>query len=257
MAGNIPAVGFYDILCCFVSDHISIIKYSEKDDVIIPFLIDTLVEYDPRVSKYFEKVDRLESIDAVIATGSNNSARYFDYYFGKYPHIIRKNRNAVAVIEGSENRSQLLKLGEDIFTYFGLGCRNVSKVYVPKGYDVTQILEATHDFNEIIHHHKYKNNFDYTVALYLLNLVKYLNNGCLILRESEDIVSRIACLHYEEYEDVIDLNKMLTSRSSEIQCIIADHNIEGVDTYKFGEAQKPSLFDYADGVDTIQFLLTL
>lgn len=257
LAGNIPAVGFHDVLCSFICDHISVIKYSEKDDVLIPHLLEKLIEFDPRADVYFEKVERLQDFEAVIATGSNNSARYFEYYFGKYPNIIRRNRNAVAVLNGQESDEDLEQLGHDIFTYFGLGCRNVSKVYIPKGYDLDRLLEATHKFNELIHHNKYKNNFDYTVALYLLNLVKYLNNGCLIVRESEDIASRISCLHYEYYDDRESLSSSLLSRKEEIQCIVSGQEIKGLRTFGFGEAQKPSLMDYADDVDTIQFLLGL
>jgi hypothetical protein len=257
LAGNIPAVGWNDIMCTYLSGNISLIKYSDKDNVILPFLIEKLCFINPSFSYQFEVVEKLGQFDAVIATGSNNSARYFESYFGKYPNIIRKNRNAVAVLTGEETDAQLYLLGKDIFTYFGLGCRNVSKLYVPVDYNFIPLLEALHKYNEIIHHNKYKNNFDYTIALFLLNKVKYSNNGSVILREDERLTSRISSVHYQYYNNEEELAKLLSEKKEEIQCIVSQMPLQGFDVFDFGKAQNPSLDDYADGVDTMQFLTTL
>ena len=257
LAGNIPLVGFHDILSCFVTDHVALIKYSDKDKVLIPILLNKLKSIDPRSEKYFENIERLKDFDAVIATGSNNSSRYFESYFSKYPHIIRKNRNGIAVLTGEETAEDFKLLGTDIFDYFGLGCRNVSKMYVPENYDFNLFMETTHGFNQLAMHHKYKNNFDYCVALSLLNKEQFLNNGCLILIKKESIQSRISTLHYSEYQSITTLEQDLATKNDEIQCIVGSVKIEGLNTYGFGMAQKPQLMDYADGVDTIQFLMQL
>ncbi|MBK8700385.1 MAG: acyl-CoA reductase [Saprospiraceae bacterium] len=254
LAGNIPAVGFHDLLCCFVSGAVALLKYAEKDKVILPFLLKKMTERYPAIGSHFEVVERLKDMDAVIATGSDNSARYFNAYFGKYPHIIRKNRNGVAILTGEESESDLLALGRDIFSFFGLGCRNVSKIYVPKGYDLTRILEVLHQYNELANHNKYKNNFDYNVALFLINRVPYLNNGCLILLEDERFASRIATLHYGYYQDSQTLQEELTHHRDRIQCLVSLEEVEGFTHFHFGEAQLPSLADYADGIDTMAFL---
>ena len=257
VAGNIPLVGFHDLLSVFISGYVSVIKLSQKDQFFIPFLINELIALDHRVKAYFEIVERLTDFDAVIATGSNNTARYFEQYFGSYPHIIRRNRNGVAVLNGDETGDELQKLGKDIFQYFGLGCRNVSKLYVPKGYDFTAFLEATHHFKEIILHNKYKNNFDYNYTLYILNKIPHLSNGCLLLVEDEAIQSRIASLHYEYYEQENELLQKLERDFSDIQCIIAMQSVGELATKPIGAAQQPTLDDYADGVDTLHFLTQL
>lgn len=254
MAGNIPMVGFHDLLCVFISGHQAKIKYSEKDRILIPFLIAQLAHIDSRTSDFFEEVERLKDFDAVIATGSNNSARYFDYYFSKYPHIIRKHRNGIAVLDGSESLEDLKKLSSDVFDYFGLGCRNVSKLYVPDGYDFNTLLEVFHEKNDLVHHSKYKNNFDYNIALFLLNQEKYLNNGCIILRPQEQKASRIASLNYEFYSDLNSLNKILSEERDDIQCIATRQEWNHLPVVNFGMTQQPGISDYADDVDTIAFL---
>jgi hypothetical protein len=249
-------VGLHDILCVFVAGFKSKIKLSEKDPYFIPFLIQSLNKIDPSAHTFFEITEGyLKDFDAVIATGSNNSARYFEAYFSKYPHIIRKNRNAVAILRGDETQADITLLGDDIFTYFGLGCRNVSKLYVPKGYNFEPFLETLHARNEIVLHDKYKNNFDYNFALLILNRVPYFSNGCILLRETTEIASPIAVLYFEYYDDYNQLSASLRQRGEEIQCVIAKDNIEGLPCFYFGDAQKPSLGDYADGVDTMAFLI--
>lgn len=257
LAGNIPLVGFHDFVSVFLSDHSSQIKLSDKDKFVLPYLIEVMTKKDKRMQVYVETVERLTEFDAVIATGSNNSARYFESYFGKYPNIIRKNRTAVAVLDGTENDEDIFALGKDIFKYFGLGCRNVSKIFVPKDYDFELFMETTHRYNDIIHHNKYKNNFDYNFTLYILNQRKHLNNGCILLVEDESLHSRIASLHYEFYEDQQDLQQKLSKDKEEIQCVVSKSKFNDVSNVTFGEAQNPGLMEYADGVDTIEFLLNL
>jgi len=233
------------------------IKVSDKDKFVLPFIVEILAKKDERTNNYFKFVERIQGFDAVIATGSNNSARYFEAYFGKYPNIIRKNRTAIAVLDGTETESEIFELGIDIFKYFGLGCRNVSKIFVPKGYNFDLFLETTHRYNDIIHHNKYKNNFDYNFTLYILNQRHHLNNGCILLIEDKSLHSRIASLHYEYYEDQNALQRRITENKDQIQCVVSKKQFEEVSNVGFGGAQNPGLMDYADGVDTIDFLLTL
>jgi hypothetical protein len=258
LAGNIPLVGFHDILCIFISGNISKIKLSDKDPFWLPYILGIMKDIDSNIADYFEITEGfLKNFDAVIATGSNNSARYFESYFGKYPHIIRKNRNAVAILRGSETAVNLALLGEDVFTYFGLGCRNVSKVFVPRYYNFHPLLEAFHEYRDIVNHDKYKNNFDYNFTLLILNKIKHEANGCILMREAAEIASPIAVLYFEYYDDLTDLKINLWQKRDEIQLIVAKEKVEGMPTFYFGEAQKPSLSDYADGVDTMKFLLSL
>jgi hypothetical protein len=266
LAGNIPLVGFHDILCVFVAGHKAKIKLSEKDPFLLPYLIKQLIACDARTADYIELTDGyLKGIDAVIATGSNNSARYFEAYFGRYPHIIRKNRNAVAILStgllsgagSGEDADDLHLLGKDVFSYFGLGCRNVSKIYVPRGYDFLPLLEALHEFRDFIRHDKYKNNFDYQFALLILNKVEHKANGCILLREAAEIASPIAVLFYEFYDDRAALENKLRAQADDIQLVVAKEKVEGLPTFDFGQAQKPALTDYADGIDTLAFLLSL
>lgn len=257
LAGNIPAVGFHDVLCTLISGHRALIKLSDKDKIIIPFLLDQLVSIQPLFASQFEWVDQLKNIDAVIATGSDNTGMYFQSYFGKYPNIIRRHRNSVAVLYGEENAADIRLLGKDIFQYFGLGCRNVSKLYLPEGYAMEFLLEVLHENNDIIHHHKYKNNFDYNIALYLINKVKYVNNGCLILVEDPRLTSRIASLHYEFYQNENALIKQLEAQKDGIQCVVSQKPVQGMEVVPFGHSQMPGLRDYADGIDTMSFLKNL
>jgi Acyl-CoA reductase (LuxC) len=255
LAGNIPLVGFHDILCVFAAGHRARIKLSDKDPFLLPMLLEFLKEIDPRTADYFDTTtERLTNFDAVIATGSNNSARYFEAYFGKYPNIIRKNRNAVAILRGSETAEALRLLGADIFQYFGLGCRNVSKLYLPRGYNFTLLLETLHERNDIVLHDKYKNNFDYNFTLLILNKIKYESNGCLLMREATEIASPISVVYYEYYDDLDKLNLDLLAKKDDIQLVVSASPLLDLPTFNFGEAQKPSLSDYADGVDTMQFL---
>ncbi len=254
MAGNIPLVGFHDLLSVLITGNKALIKLSSNDQRLIPLLVDYLKEIEPSLkdSVVFTK-EKLSHYDAVIATGSNNTARYFEYYFGKKPNIIRKNRNSIAVLTGEETKEDLLGLGEDIFRYFGLGCRSVSKIFVPKGYDFDTFFKTIFTFQDLINHHKYANNYDYNKAVYLMSEFKILDNGFLILKEDESYSSPIASLFYEYYEDKDILESHLNTEKEKIQCIVSKSSIEnGV---LFGETQKPSLSDYADGVDTVEFLL--
>ncbi|WP_419211408.1 acyl-CoA reductase [Maribacter sp. X9] len=254
MAGNIPLVGFHDLLSVLITGNKALVKLSSNDQKLIPLLIDYLKDIEP----YFkDKVvftkEKLGHYDAVIATGSNNTARYFEYYFSKKPNIIRKNRNSVAVLKGTETTAELTALGEDIFRYFGLGCRSVSKLFVPTEYDVDAFYKAIYPYSEIINHHKYANNYDYNKAVYLMSEFKILDNGFLVLKEDESYASPIASVFYEHYTDLEELRSRLIAEKEKIQCIVSSGFIEV--EFTFGETQKPSLSDYADGIDTVEFLL--
>lgn len=257
LAGNIPMVGFHDVLSVFMAGHYSRIKLSSKDSFVLPYLFKLLGEWDERSIPYFSILQKLEGFDAVIATGSNNSSRYFEAYFGKYPNIIRKNRNAVAVLSGEESSAELYSLGKDVFCYFGLGCRNVAKLYVPENYDFDPLLTALHEYRTIVMHSKYKNNFDYNYAMFILNKEPFKANGCILLREDPETSSRIANLHYEYYQDLKTVPNLLSQRAEQIQCIVAKPNLIPMETIPFGGAQEPGLADYADGVDTLAFLTGL
>ena len=258
MAGNIPLVGFQDFLSVFISGHKAIIKASSKDEVLIKHLIEKLAEWSvtrrvPSENKLNELAvfqEMLKGCDAYIATGSNNSARYFEYYFKKYPHIIRRNRTSVAVLEGNETTTELEKLADDVHLYFGMGCRNVTKIYVPKEYDFIPMLSAFKKYDHFKDHHKYKNNYDYHLALHILNGKFYMSNESIILFENPSIFSPISQLNYEFYTDKNVVAKSLTSLD-DLQCAV------GHDYIPFGEAQVPFLTDYADGIDTMNFLTKL
>lgn len=257
MAGNIPLVGFHDFLCVFVSGNRSIIKLSDKDPYLLPYLLEWLEKTNPMARDYFEIVDTLNDMDAVIATGSNNTSRYFEAYFSKYPHLIRHNRNSVAVLTGAETDAELLALGHDIFSYFGLGCRNVSKIYVPLGFDFDHFLEILHEYKSIILHEKYKHNFDYNFALYSLNRTPFRFNGALILVENTSLQSRIASLHFEYFDSLENMEEELQRRKSEIQCVVAKQGVLRWPVLPFGKTQEPELWDYPDGVDVMEFLTKL
>ena len=260
LAGNIPLVGFHDILCVYVAGHKAQIKLSGKDEYVLPYLLKLLAGFDERAADYFELVDKLAGYDAVIATGSNNSARYFETYFAKVPHIIRKNRNAVAVLSGEETEEEMRALGNDVFRYFGLGCRNVSKLYVPEGYDFDPLLHVFHEWKNLQNHAKWKNNFDYNYALTTLNKESFHLTGPLMVLENEAIPSRIGTLHYEYYTEKTALEKKLAAQREEIQLVVSPPGFLAhgdVPVFAFGEAQQPALADYADGVDTLAFLIGL
>jgi len=262
-AGNIPLVGFHDFLSILLSGNQYIAKNASDDQILLPYVADLLINYEPEFKSYIRFSDRLSDFDAVIATGSNNSSRYFEYYFGKYPHIIRKNRNGVAVLDESDSTSCLSLLGEDIFRYYGLGCRNVSKLYVPEGYNFNDFFKSIYDRSEVMQHNKYMNNFEHHNALLLLKQVPFLQNGFLILMENKAFSSPVAVLNYEYYSDKSKLKNHLTESLDKIQCIVSsseelksDPVLKSV-VVDFGKTQFPGLADYADGVDTIKFLKNL
>ncbi len=247
MAGNIPLVGFHDFLSVFISGHQVAIKLSARDEVLLKHLVSKLAEWDEEVSDIIDFREMLKGCDAYIATGSNNSARYFERYFGKYPHIIRRNRTSVAILDGTETNEELEKLADDVYMYFGLGCRNVTKIYVPRNYEFSRLLEVFRKYNYLADNNKYKNNYDYNLAILILNKQVYMTNDSILLSENPSSFSPISQLYYEFY-DVKD-PPILTDES--LQCIIAR------DKVPFGVAQSPGLCDYADGFDTLQFLLDL
>ena len=253
MAGNIPLVGFHDFLCVLLSGHQIKAKLASNDKQLLPLLADYVCTLTPGFTKEIEFTDgHLDQIDAVIATGSTNTSRYFDYYFASLPSIIRKNRNSVAILTGNETKEDFAALGEDIFRYYGLGCRSVSKLYVPKYYDFTPFFEGIYTFHAIIDSVKYANNYDYNKAVYLMSEFKLRDNGFLLLKEGASFSSPIGTLFYEYYEDLDMLYHQLHSDSNKIQCIVGATG-KG-DTLPFGTTQKPGLKDYADGIDVIQFL---
>ncbi len=255
LAGNIPAVGFHDLLCCYVAGHKAQIKYSEKDKVLIPFFLGQLAIIAPKSAAYFEKVDKLKDFDAVIATGSDNASRYFEHYFGAYPNIIRKNRNSAAILDGQETEEELLALGEDIFRYFGLGCRSVSKLFVPQDFSFENFMRSMDHFGYMMQHHKYRNNYDYNRSIYLLNNQKHWTNNVLTLVEHPSPLSRISTVHYEFYEDLADLKSKLEASLDQLQLILGKTPLEGITLLPFGSSQQPQLDDYADQVDTLRFLI--
>jgi hypothetical protein len=255
LAGNIPLVGFQDIVCVFIAGFRAKVKLSEKDKYLLPHLLRMMQVKYPQSAAYFEVTEGyLPPFDIVIATGSNNSARYFESYFGKYPNIIRRNRNAIAILTGTESENDLKHLGNDVFQYYGLGCRNVSKLYLPRDYDFVPLLTALHEHNSVVLNHKYKNNFDHNYSLLILNRVDYKANGCILMSENQGIASPIACLYYEYYDDFETLESQLETRREEIQLAISKQKVASLPTFDFGVAQAPTLFDYADGVDVMKFL---
>lgn len=256
LAGNIPLVGFHDILCVLVTGNKALIKLSSQDNKLIPYILKILTDIEPGFKDQIEYIERLVDFDAVIATGSNNTSRYFEYYFNKVPHIIRKNRNSIAILNGNESDEEISLLGHDIFDYFGLGCRNVSKIYVPRGYDFKKFFEGIEKFKPIIDHHKYNNNYDYNKSIFLVNLDKHLDNGFVLLKEDERFASPLAVLYYQEYDDVRMLEQDIIEKAGQIQCVVSADELS-IETVKPGESQKPSLWDYADGVDTIAFLTSI
>lgn len=258
-AGNIPLVGFHDFLAVLLAGFQAKIKLSSQDQVLNQFIVQKLIEIEPRFSERIHLVDRLENFDLVIATGSDNTARYFDYYFGKYPNIIRKNRNSVAILDGSESSEQLQALGKDIFSYYGLGCRNVSKLFLPKGYDVAQFFEGIAGYEFIREHHKYVNNYDFNKSIYLINGDVHFDNGFLLLKPAGGLASPLAVLYYEEYDSTAELTELISDSRNDIQCVVAQKNERVTDqshlpVVDFGQSQYPDLDDYADSINTLEFL---
>jgi hypothetical protein len=253
LAGNIPLVGFHDFLTVVISGHKVLIKTSSNDQHLIKFLAKYITTINPELEHSIKFTDgKLENFDAVIATGSNNTARYFEYYFQNKPNIIRKNRNSVAILTGNETTEELINLGEDIFRYFGLGCRNVSKIFVPKDYDFTAFFQAIYNYKDVIYYEKYSNNYDYNKAVFLMSNFKLLDNEFLTLKEDTSYASPISSVFYEYYDDINDLILRLNKDSEHIQCVVT--TIEMPSVIAFGHTQKPKLWDYADNVDTMAFL---
>lgn len=258
LAGNIPMVGFHDILCVLATGHKALIKLSSQDQKLIPYILKELITLEPAFAHQIAYTERLSGFDAVIATGSNNTSRYFDYYFKNVPHIIRRNRNSVAILTGHENTEELRALGNDIFDYFGLGCRNVSKLYVPENYDFGKFFAAIEVFKDIADHHKYINNYDYNKSIYLVNQDEHLDNGFLLLKKDERLASPLAVLYFEEYSNAADLKTILDAQADQIQCLVSSAGPNLNDqALAFGQSQQPKLWDYADGVNTIKFLLSI
>jgi hypothetical protein len=250
MAGNIPLVGFHDFISVLISGHSIIAKTSSKDNELIVYISNLLCSINGGFRDRIKFTEgTLTNFNAVIATGSDNSSRYFDYYFGKYPNIIRKNRNSIAIIEGDETTDELENMGVDIFSYFGLGCRNVSKLYIPKGYDITLILNRWNNFADVISNSKYANNLDFNKAVFLVNKEVFYDAGFFLLKEEKKISSPVSVLYYEQYESKDAVKQQTEFLKDRIQCIVSKHHVP------FGKAQSPHLWDYADGIDTIEFLL--
>ncbi len=250
MAGNIPLVGFHDFLCVFVSGHKQVCKLSSKDDVLLKHLVQKMIEWNPDTANHVAFNSMLKNCDAYIATGSDNSSRYFEYYFGRYPSIIRKNRTSAAILNGNETAEELSLLADDIMLYFGLGCRNITKLYVPRGYNFVPLLDALRKYQWMFEHHKYRNNYDYQLAIYLMNNIYYMTNDCIVLVENDQLFSPIGSLHYSFYESVDDVLTTLKN-NEQVQAVA------GIGHLPFGQVQNPSLMDYADGVDVLTFLQKL
>lgn len=253
-AGNLPLVGFHDLLCVLISGHRALVKQSSKDQYLMPFLVDMLVSFEPKLAgQVIFTSEPLRDFDLVIATGSNNTARYFEYYFKNKPHIIRRNRTSVAVVSGTETIEQLRALGEDIFSYFGMGCRNVSKLYLPKNYDLNHLFNAWYEYHPIINHAKYANNYDYHKAIYLMNGDAFLDNGFFMLKEDTELHAPTAVCFYEFYTQKNHLQSHLNSLKDQLQCVVAEGFME--EETPFGQTQFPALWDYADQIDVLEFLL--
>jgi hypothetical protein len=254
LAGNIPLVGFHDFLSVVISGHKVLVKTSSNDQKLLPFLAKYLISMHPELENYITFTEgKMEGFDAVIATGSNNTARYFEYYFKDKPSIIRKSRNSVAVLTGNETSEDLANLGEDIFRYFGLGCRNVSKLFVPKGYNFDDFFQAIYEQKDVIYYEKYANNYDYNKAVFLMSNFKLLDNEFLTIKEDSSYASPISSVFYEYYEDVNEIKNRLEIEAEQVQCIVSNGITEN--SIAFGQTQKPNLWDYADNVDTLEFLL--
>ena len=253
MAGNIPLVGFHDLLCVLLSGHVLLAKLSADDTALMTWVMDELLTLEPRFADSIHMVPRLNAADAFIATGSDNTARYFEYYFGKRPHLIRRNRTSVAIITGNETSSELALLAPDVFQYYGLGCRNVSKLYVPEGYDFIPLLDALQIGEGVLNHYKYQNNYDYNKSILLVNAVHHYDTGFLLLTRNNALVSPISVLHYTEYASEVALVDQLTDVAAQTQCVVsAAGRFAG--SVPFGRAQEPSVADFADGVDTMEFM---
>ena len=256
MAGNIPLVGFHDFLCVILSGNIAVIKLSSKDYHLLNYILDYLTDENHNFSNQFEVCnEKLNEFDAVIATGNNISTDQFDLYFKSYPRIIRRNRHSIAVLEGDESNSDLELLANDIFYYYGLGCRNVSKIFIPSKYNLDKLFKSFMSWKEVINKNSYANNYDYYRAIYLLNKENFYDNGFVLLKESNKIGSPVGTVYFEYYDCLEDVFKIIENNSEKIQCVVS--KIEGVTKTYFGQTQEPKIDDYADNVDTFDFLLKL
>jgi hypothetical protein len=256
MAGNIPMVGFHDLLCVLLAGHEVYAKLSSNDTVLMKLLAEQLIEIEPEFGNSIHFVEMLKDVEAIIATGSDNTSRYFEYYFSNKPHIIRRNRTSLGILTGQESAAELNALGTDIIQYFGLGCRNVSKIFVPQGYDFIPFFEAIEPLKDVSGHHKYHNNFDYNKSILLINQTPHLDNGFLLVTESQQLVSPISVLFYQTYTDAHDLQQQILAAADKTQCLVSAQGWYKNST-AFGQAQCPAVWDYADGVDTLNFLSQL
>jgi len=257
MAGNIPLVGFHDLICVLLSGNKVLAKLSSKDKHLYTIIKDILIQLSPGLESKIEFTEgQLNKVDAIIATGSDNSARYFEYYFSKYPNIIRKNRNSIALISGDETFAELEQLSLDTFTYFGLGCRNVSYLYVPENYNFQPLLKAFESQKTIIYHSKYANNYNYQKTIMLMNQIPFLDNEMTLIKPDASYASPIGVIHYADYKTINDVEKRLENNKNKIQCIVSKTKYK-FQTYEFGKAQQPELWEYADNIDTLEFLLKL
>ena len=254
MSGGSPLAGFHDFLCIFIAGHHAKIKLSADDKFLIPYCIKVMKSEFPEVENHFSFVERMTDFDAIIANGTRDSIKVFETYFSKYPNIIRKNKFGIAVLREIESKEDLAKFGEDIFHYFGLSSRSVSKIYIPDNYDFVPLMEATHEFNNIVLTNKYKNNFDFNYTLQIINKMDYKANGCIMIIEDKALQSRVAMLHYEVYKDENHLIELLENKSSEIQHIISNNTFTNFKNKKFGEANIIELNDYENGIDVMDFL---
>jgi hypothetical protein len=251
-AGNIPMVAFHDFMCVLLSGNKVMLKLSSDDNVLLPFFIKLLVHYEPEFETSILFADsKMVNFDAVIATGSNNTATHFNYYFGKYPNIIRKNRTSLAVLKGNESDEELKNLGKDVFLYYGLGCRNVSKLLVPEGYNFNRFFESIVDYGFVIENKKYGNNYDYHRAIYLLEQHAFLDNNFLMIKQSENLYSPVATLYFDYYKNQADIDTYISINAENLQCIVGQNYIP------FGYSQQPVISDFADNVNTLKFLVTL
>ncbi|TGE04181.1 acyl-CoA reductase [Hymenobacter fodinae] len=256
MAGNIPLVGFHDLLCVLLSGHTLLAKLSKDDTFLMRWISSELVRLEPRFAERLQFVERLNAADAFIATGSDNTSRYFEYYFGKKPNIIRRNRTSLAIITGRESEHDLGLLGADIFRYYGLGCRNVSKLYVPAGYNFKELLDSLAPWHHVLEHNRYQNNYDYNKSILLVNRVPHFDSGFLLVTENAQLVSPISVLHYSQYTSEVDLVDQLTDVAAQTQCLVSSGGLYP-GSFPLGRAQEPGIADYADGVDTMAFLAEL
>jgi len=253
MAGNIPLVGFHDFLTVLILGHKVVVKMSSADNVLLKVLIKKLINIAPEFKESISFIDDVKNrkFDAVIATGSDNSAQFFEYYFKGAKKIIRRNRRSVAVLDGSESAIELKGLADDVFSFFGLGCRNVSKLFLPKGYDLDKLFEAFFTYSHMVEHKKYCNNYDYNKAIFLMGSNKLVENGFLLMKEDKSLLSPVAMLYYEYYDDIETVEQFIEENAEQLQCVVSKKDIP------FGSTQKPNLWDYADGVDTVEFLREL